>query len=46
MDPANYRGLTIMDVLPKLYATLVSARLEEEIETKGIRAPTLAGFCP
>jgi hypothetical protein len=40
MNPANYRGLTIMDVLPKLYATILTARLDEEIDTKRLRAPT------
>jgi hypothetical protein len=40
MDPENYRGLTIMDALPKLYATILATRLDEELTTNRLRAPT------
>jgi hypothetical protein len=42
-DPAlaaNYRGIAIMGVLPKLYATIMTARLDAELEAGGHRAPT------
>lgn len=46
-DPSlaeNYRGLSIMGVLPKLYATILTARLDAELSEGGTRAPTQAGF--
>jgi hypothetical protein len=40
MEPSNYRGLAIMAVLPKLYATILAARLDQELDERGSRAPT------
>lgn len=40
----NYRGLSIMGALPKLYATIMSTRLDSELDASGLRAPTQAGF--
>jgi hypothetical protein len=40
MEPSNYRGLAIMEVLPKLYATILAARLDQELDERGSRAPT------
>lgn len=36
----NYRGLSIMGVLPKLYATIMATRLDSELDSGGLRAPT------
>jgi hypothetical protein len=44
MLASNYRGLSIMGVLPKLYATIMAARLDAELDDLGKRAPTQAGF--
>ena len=41
---SNYRGLAVMGVMPKLYATVMTARLDGELEERGVRAPTQAGF--
>ena len=38
--PSNYRGLSIMGVLPKLYGTIMTARLDGELDDSGRRAPT------
>ena len=36
----NYRGLAIMGALPKLYAKLLTARLDGELDERKVRAPT------
>jgi hypothetical protein len=43
-EPANYRGIAVMGVLPKLLAAVLLARLEREVEAKQLRASTQAGF--
>jgi hypothetical protein len=43
-DPANYRGISLMGVLPKLLAVIILARLEPVVETNRLRASTQAGF--
>ena len=37
---SNYRGLAVMGALPKLYATIMTARLDGELDARGSRAPT------
>ena len=44
LDPVNYRGISVMSVLPKLFATILNARLEAEAATKQLQAYTQAGF--
>lgn len=43
-NPDNYRGLSIMAVLPKLYASILTARVQSAAESEGWRASTQAGF--
>ncbi len=43
-DPSNYRGIAVMSVLPKLYATLLLQRLEAASEQLQLRAAHQAGF--
>lgn len=45
-DAGNYRGIAIITVLAKLYATLLEQRLTQAMEKAGVRAPTQAGFRP
>ena len=40
LDASNYRGLAVMGVLPKLYATIMTNRLDGELDRRGCRAPT------
>lgn len=40
LDPRNYRGISIMSVLPKLYATIIRARLEATSEELNLQAWT------
>ena len=39
-DPGNYRGISVMACLPKLFATLQLARLDRAAEHGEWRAPT------
>lgn len=39
-DPDNYRGLSIMSILPKLYASILAARVSTLAEEQQLRAPT------
>lgn len=43
-DPGNYRGLSVMGVLPKLAAQVILARLEAHVEAHSLRAYKQAGF--
>jgi len=43
-DPKNYRGISIMPILPKLYATIIRTRLEATADELQLQAPTQAGF--
>ena len=36
----NYRGLAIMGVLPKLYAKILTAHLDCELDEQKVLAPT------
>lgn len=40
----DYRGVTLMSSLYKIYATVLSERLRKEIEDKGIISPNQTGF--
>ena len=40
----NYRGITLLSTLYKIYATIVNKRLKKEIEEKKILPDTQAGF--
>jgi hypothetical protein len=44
MDPNNFRGISVMACLPKLFAMVLLNRLEEASEEANLRAPTQAGF--
>ena len=43
-DPMNYRGITLLSVVGKLYTIVLKNRLEEWCESKGILAEEQAGF--
>jgi hypothetical protein len=45
-DAGNYRGISIISILAKLYATLLNQRLTAALEKAQVRAPTQAGFRP
>lgn len=40
----DYRGVTIMPSLYKIYAEMLAGRLREELEEKGVLPPNQAGF--
>ena len=40
----DYRGVTLMPSLYKIYTTVLANRLEEEVEGKGMKPPNQAGF--
>ena len=44
MDPSNYRGITLLSSLGKLFSSLIYNRIENEIESKDILSPSQAGF--
>jgi hypothetical protein len=44
LDPSNYRGISLMGILPKLLAAVILARLEVVVEARQLRASTQAGF--
>ena len=39
-NPDNYRGLAIMTILPKLYATIMADRVATLAEERSLRAST------
>lgn len=43
-DPGNYRGIAIISVLSKLYASVLNSRLSAVCETDSVRAHGQAGF--
>ena len=43
-DAANYRPVSVMGPLAKLFATWLNWALEREAQSKGWQAPTQAGF--
>ena len=43
-DCSNYRGITVGNILGKLYATVLERRISKWAEQKGIRAKGQAGF--
>jgi hypothetical protein len=43
-DPNNYRGISIISLLSKVFATLLERRLSSACETCGLRAKGQAGF--
>ena len=45
-DANNYRGIAIIPLLAKLYATVLNRRLTDALENAGVRASTQAGFRP
>jgi hypothetical protein len=45
-DPANYRGITIISLWAKLYASLWNRRLSSALETANLRAIGQSGFRP
>ena len=44
MDPSNYRGITILSSLGKLFSSLIYNCIENEIESKDILLPSQVGF--
>ena len=44
MDPSNYRGITRLSSLGKLFSSLIYNCIENEIESKDILSPSQAGF--
>ena len=44
MDPLNYRGITLLSSLGKLFSSLIYNCIENEIESKDILSPSQAGF--
>jgi len=40
----DYREVTLMSTLYKIYATVLAERLREEVEGKGIISPNQTGF--
>lgn len=43
-QPGNYRGISVMNSMSKLFATCVTLMLEEEAASKRLRAATQGGF--
>jgi len=43
-DPSNYRGITLMICLRKLYSTILFRRIKNEVDQKNIIADAQAGF--
>lgn len=41
---SNYRGVTLMQTAYKVYATLLTERLREEVKEKRILLPSQTGF--
>ena len=39
-DPSNYRGLAVMQCLPKLYSTILYNHLVVDADNSDLRAPT------
>ena len=44
LDPTNYRGIAIIPLVAKLYASVLEHRLSHALETSGLRATGQAGF--
>ena len=44
MNPSNYRGITLLSSLGKLFSSLTYNCIENEIESKDILSPSQAGF--
>jgi exonuclease III len=44
MDASNYRGITLVPMLDKLYAILLCTRISRWAEENKLRAPSQAGF--
>ena len=44
LDRSNYRGITLLSSLGKLFSSLIYNRIENEIESKDILSPSQAGF--
>jgi len=40
----DYRGVTVMPTLYKIYATALAERLREEVEEKEMLSPSQTGF--
>jgi len=45
-QPANYRPITVSSLLYKLFSNILLTRLQLQLETLGLRAPTQLGFRP
>lgn len=45
-DPDNYRGIAIISIMAKLYATVLSSRLQTALTTHNLWAKGQAGFRP
>ena len=43
-DPSNYRGITLLSSLRKLFSSLICNCIENEIESKDILSPSQGGF--
>ena len=43
-DPSNYRGITLLRSLEKLFSSLIYNSIENEIESKDMLSPSQAGF--
>ena len=44
MEPSNYRGITLLSSLGKLFNSLIYNRIENEIGSKDKLSPSQAGF--
>jgi hypothetical protein len=44
MNPLNYRGITLLNVVSKIYASILTARLSSWAEANGILVEEQAGF--
>jgi hypothetical protein len=46
LNPLNYRGITLLNVVSKVYASVLTTRLSNWAEAKGILVEEQAGFRP
>jgi hypothetical protein len=46
LNPLNYRGITLLNVVSKVYASVLTTRLSSWAEAKGILVEEQAGFRP